>query len=156
MRIELTAHRTDLGTQLGTLQYEEWGRYEGGTVEQWIQIAISDHGVTELPVGFVAIEDGVVIGGVSLREFDIEERMDRSPWINGMLVRKGRRREGIGYALMAQLEEWAVQVGLTEGWVWTKSAATFYERCAWTRVEELIHQGEAGMVLHRFFGRQAQ
>jgi GNAT superfamily N-acetyltransferase len=150
--IELLADHPELTDVLATLQWEEWGRDADEPLEEWIAITRQDVGRAALPFGFVALEDGAVVGGVSLRDHDIPQMRDRSPWVCGMLVRADRRGQGIGCALMARLEEHAVRAGFNEAWVWTGAAPGFYERCGWVAVASLFHENVMGTVLQREFG----
>ena len=68
-----------------------------------------------------------------------------------MIVRADRRCEGIGQALLAHLESWAVMCGIARVWVATETegrAVAFYERCGYRRVEELqAERGERVTIL---------
>jgi N-acetylglutamate synthase-like GNAT family acetyltransferase len=91
-----------------------------------------------MPITFVAVDvDGAALGAVGLAEFDLEERRDRSPWVIGTIVRADHRNEGVGRVLLAALEELAIRAGLTQLWVATERAASFYESCGFHIVERL-------------------
>jgi GNAT superfamily N-acetyltransferase len=93
--------------------------------------------------------DDDVLGGVGLAQFDLAERLDRSPWIVGTIVHPDRRGEGIGHALLARLEAWAAGMGIDHIWVATGGRAVrFYEQCGRERAEELRTQrGEMATIL---------
>ena len=68
-----------------------------------------------------------------------------------MIVHPDRRGEGVGQALIARLEAWAMAAGITQLWVATETAGravAFYQRCGYQRVEDLLAQwGEWVTVL---------
>ncbi len=138
--IELLADRPELASVLATMQWEEWSKATGERLGDWIAIAQADVGKSDIPVGFIAVHDAVVVGGVSLRAHDIPQRRDRSPWVCGTIVHPDWRGRGIGRLLMARLHAWAHDVGIVEGWVWTGHAASFYERFGWRPTERLFHE----------------
>jgi GNAT superfamily N-acetyltransferase len=60
------------------------------------------------------------------------------PHLIDMVVRPGRRRQGIGRLLLERLESHAVHLGHPVVWVLTGGPAVgYYERCGWQRAEEL-------------------
>jgi GNAT superfamily N-acetyltransferase len=121
------------------MRWREWGH--GGdppeSVERgwWLAITRSEAGTVDLPVTFVARDDGEVLGAVGLDHYDLEERRETSPWVTGMIVRTDHRLNGVGRALMTHLERWAVAHGIDEAWVGTDLAAEFYRRCGWAELE---------------------
>lgn len=140
--ITLLADRTELAAHWAELHWREWSGEPGReALSWWIDDALKAVQRTTTPVAFIAVgPDGDVLGGVGLHEFDLEERRDRSPWLVGMIVRADRRGEGVGQALMARLEAWALTVGIEQLWVATETdggAVAFYQRCGYERGEEL-------------------
>lgn len=154
--ITLLADRPDLATEWAELHWREWG---SGSIEPgrkelswWVDDASKAIGRTHVPAAFIALgHTGEVLGGVGLHQYALDERRDRSPWIVGTIVRANRRGEGIGQALMAYLEAWAVDAGIGQVWVWTETdggAVAFYQRCGYDRVEDPSSRtGEAVTIL---------
>jgi GNAT superfamily N-acetyltransferase len=151
--ITMLADRPELAVGWAELHWREWGGEPGREeLSWWIEDASRAVERTSVPVAFIATGDGdEVLGGVGLHQFDLEERRDRSPWIVGMIVRADLRSEGIGQALAARLEAWAIDVGIERLWVSTETAGravAFYQRCAYDVVEELTPaRGEPVTVL---------
>jgi GNAT superfamily N-acetyltransferase len=140
--ITLLADRPDLAARWAELHWREWGAAPGReALSWWVDDAAKAIGRRNVPIAFLALgAHDEVLGGVGLHQFDLEERRDRSPWIVGAIVRADRRGAGIGQALIAQLEAWAITVALEQIWVCTEtagSAVAFYQRCGYVSVEEL-------------------
>jgi GNAT superfamily N-acetyltransferase len=141
----LLADRPDLATQWAELHWREWGAAPGREeLSWWVGDAAKAVQRTQVPIAWLALgPHDQVLGGVGLHEFDLEERRDRSPWVVGMIVRADLRGEGIGQALMAQLEAWASAAAIEQIWVCTETAGravAFYQRCGYEDVEELPAQ----------------
>lgn len=153
--ITLLADRPDLAAGWAELHWREWGigGNEPGREELswWVNDAMQAINRTNVPVAFLALgPNDEVLGGLGLHQFDLEERRDRSPWIVGMIVLPDRRGEGIGQALLARLEVWAISVGIGQLWVATEHAAHFYWLCGYEIVEEFLAlRGEIVTVLTR-------
>jgi len=132
------------------MRWREWGHApEPEDPAWWFETTINEAGRDTLPVTFVA--HGEVLGAVGLDTYDLDERRDTSPWVTGMIVRQDRRREGVGRALMEELERWAAENRIAEAWVGTDSALTFYQQCEWTLQETF--RTNAGLhidVLHKW------
>jgi GNAT superfamily N-acetyltransferase len=67
-----------------------------------------------------------------------------------MIVRRDRRKAGIGRILMQHLERWAADHGIHEAWVGTDLALEFYLHCGWIAQESFTTDtGEHIDVLHK-------
>lgn len=150
--ITLLADRPELAAAWAELHWRAWGDEPGREdLSWWVDDAAQAAQRTRVPVAFLALGDrDEVLGGVGLHQFDIEERRDRSPWIVGTIVRADQRGAGIGQALMARLEAWAVSAGIEQVWVGTETAraVAFYRHCGYERIEELaMRRGEVVTIL---------
>jgi GNAT superfamily N-acetyltransferase len=154
--IRSLANHPDLVVTIGDLRWKEWGHPPEPTDRLWwIEVTRRESGAEGLPVTFVAVDaHGSGIGAVGLDEFDIDERRDRSPWLQGMIVRPDRRGEGVGRGLLEHLEVWASKHGFTQLWAANEGPAVdFYRRCGWVVVEIVprLHL-PAATVLTRHLG----
>ncbi|MEO7000343.1 MAG: GNAT family N-acetyltransferase [Ktedonobacterales bacterium] len=146
--ITLLADRPDLAAGWAELHWREWGIGGNQPGREELSWGVNDAAQamqrTTVPVAFLGLgPDDAVLGGVGLHQFDLAERRDRSPWIVGVAVRSDRRGEGIGQALLAALEAWAVSVGIKRLWAATETAGravAFYQKCGYERVEEFPAQ----------------
>jgi GNAT superfamily N-acetyltransferase len=119
------------------MRWLEWGHPpEPEDPAWWLATTVREAGRDELPVTWVAHDEaGQVVGAAGLDLFDLDERRETSPWVTGMIVRRDRRRTGVGRLLLGHLEQWAAEHGTTVAWVGTDLAEGFYRRCGWTVVE---------------------
>jgi len=139
--LQLLADRPELVYAVAEIRWKEWGHApEPEDLAYWVDVTQREAGRNDLPITFVAVDDHGAIGAVGLGQFDIDERRDRSPWVLGMVVRADRRGQGVGRALMGELEAWAAARGVVQAWVATGPAATFYRTCGW-RITEVVQRG---------------
>jgi GNAT superfamily N-acetyltransferase len=134
------------------IRWQEWGHPpEPEDPAWWLETTVREAGRSELPVTFVAHDaSGGVLGAVGLDTYDLDERRETSPWVTGMIVRRDRRGEGVGRVLMDSLERWAAEHQISEAWVGTDLAQTFYERCGWAFTEAFTDaSGQRIAVLHK-------
>jgi GNAT superfamily N-acetyltransferase len=133
------------------LAWREWGgSLDEPTRARWLREAAEDSRLhSPAAAAFVALAGGLPVGVVQLHEFEIDALRDRSPWVCGMVVRPDFRGAGVGRRLLGELERFAAGHSVERLWVWTESAAGFYERCGWERHGEVVEHGETGVVLSR-------
>jgi len=67
----------------------------------------------ELPIAWIAHSNGQLLGTAALRVHDLEGREDLTPWLGGVFVDSHFRRQGIGAALCATVEDEARSRGWT-------------------------------------------
>ena len=149
--IATLAEHPQLVPEVVEIAWREWGAslpvHEHA---RWLREAERDSRL-HLPTSaaFVALDGDRAVGVVQLHEFEIDAMRDRSPWVCGMVVLPDYRGAGVGSRLLAALERFAAGHGVARLWVFTESAAAFYERCGWQRHGESEQDGEPGIVLTR-------
>jgi GNAT superfamily N-acetyltransferase len=150
MTVELLADRPELVSSVGELRWAEWGvPPESQDLSWWVEMTAAEAGKHGLPIIWVAVDGaGRAVGAVGLGEFDIEEVVDRTPWVLGMIVDADHRGKGIGRQLMRSLEAWSSEHGFSSVWVATERAEGFYRRCGWHPVETITkHSGDKAWIL---------
>jgi len=141
--VELLADHPHLVLEAGELRWTEWG-YDDPSPDEWIATTRQEAGRDHLPVTLVAIDKrSSVVGVVGLDVSDDalteDERMSRTPWLVGLVVRRRSRRRDVGRTLVRALEDLARSRGHDRVWVVTGGGATdFYRACGWTDAERLI------------------
>lgn len=153
--VDSLANHPDMISQVTDMVWAEWGEWQRpGERERWLRLYEEDARLhSQFSAAFVALDQEVPVGVVQLHEFDIEEMEDRSPWICGMLVHLDYRDQGIGRRLLAALELFAAGRGVEQLWVFTESAAAFYEKCGWCPHTDVVSNGEEGRVLTKHIVR---
>jgi GNAT superfamily N-acetyltransferase len=133
------------------LAWQEWGgSVDEATRARWLREAAEDCRLhVPTAAAFVALDGRRAVGVVQLHEYEIDAMRDRSPWVCGMVVHPAFRGAGMGRGLLRALDEFAADHGVQRLWVWTESAAGFYERCGWQGHGNVVEHGEMGVLLSR-------
>ena len=97
----------------------------------------------------VAKLDGVLAGTCLLVHSEIKPCHPVSPWLAGLFVAPEHRRQGIGKVLVKSIEDQARQRGNRRLYLYTDSAAQYYERLGWTDVDQVDWRGFSTTLMAR-------
>lgn len=98
--------------------------YRRGGDAQYLQWSSS--GIDQEQI-YIAMRDGEVVGAIALVDFDdIEEFRELKPWVAAFVVDPALRKEGIGSAMLAAVENKARSFGIPELYLWTEDKKQFY------------------------------
>lgn len=128
--------------QLSQWFFEQWGSIiPDETLETRIAKFKTHLNREKLPIAWVAHANGQPLGSASLRVHDLESRADLSPWLGGVFVRADCRRQGIGAALCATVEDAARSRGVEKLYLFTHDKQAWYSRLGWTEVSPCVWRG---------------
>src|ERR1051325_1566525 len=131
--------------QLAQWQFEEWDSILGEkTLEPRIEKLKRHMNRDKLPIAWVAHANGELLGSAALRVHDIEGREDLTPWLGGVIVGSQFRRQGIGAALCAIVEEHARSLGIQTLHLFTLDKQAWYSRLGWKVFGPCVWHGRAG------------
>ncbi|HEY1393227.1 MAG TPA: GNAT family N-acetyltransferase [Methylibium sp.] len=102
-----------------------------------------------VPIGFVAFRGGVPCGFAALKREAFATHPQLSPWAGAAYVEPALRRQGIGRALVASLEAEARRLGYPRIYGATSTAGSLLERCRWSLLESVVHDGEQVAVYEK-------
>ena len=118
---------------LVTLWYENLGQpwtpdIELKTIENWYFEWLND----ELPLAYVAFEDGTAIASFSL-QWDDGIRPDLTPWLGDLVVAKTHQGRGIGTQLIRFAMEKVREMGFKQLYLFTfdKTLTAYYAKFGW-------------------------
>lgn len=109
--------------------------------------AFANHG--SLPVGVVAICDGIVCGVAALKAESIASHRHLSPWAAAGFVVPSQRGQGIGALLLSALEQEARKLGFSSVYCGTSTAESLLIRGGWRLSEQITHEGRALGIYHK-------
>lgn len=125
------ADHLDLVPKIVAWHVREWGDSPTASAE-------SEHTLTrranagEIPFTVLAFAGNVLVGSASVTWDDLDQEYENEgPWLSGMVVQGPARNEGVGRALLAEVENRTRQLGHSALWLHTAEAHRFYERCGW-------------------------
>lgn len=94
--------------------------------------AIIEHSLADnqLPITFVAIEEGTLLGTVGIWRGDLLSRQELFPWLSALVVNPNYRNRGIGKKLQEHVLEYCKINGYKEIFLYT-NLIDYYEKNGW-------------------------
>jgi GNAT superfamily N-acetyltransferase len=139
--IEYLADHPDVIPTIARWIFDEWSfLYPGKSVHVVESFLRERLHKKILPFALVAFKNGKPVGEVSLKEFELETRMDLTPWVASLYVVKRWRGKGIGTSLMKAVEEKAARLGIQKLYLFTADsglASHFYAKAGWKIKERM-------------------
>ncbi|MDW9682363.1 N-acetylglucosamine-6-phosphate deacetylase [Sinorhizobium meliloti] len=118
--------------------FGHWDCQAGTTFEETNRLFCdAANGKSSLPLTFVAIADGKPAGMISLRDNDLKERIDLSPWLASLYVHPSHRNKGISSLLIKRLEREAEQLGHKRLYLTTEDSKGLYEKNGWQEIDRV-------------------
>src|SRR5438876_5575688 len=103
----------------------------------------------KLPIAWVAHANGQLLGTAALRLHDLEGREDLTPWLGGVFVGSHFRRQGIGAALCAAVEDEARSRAIHTLYLFTLDKQAWYSRLGWTILGPCVWQQRPGDIMYK-------
>jgi N-acetylglutamate synthase-like GNAT family acetyltransferase len=136
MTIDYLADHHETLQTLVQWQHREWGHVRGGeTLEQRTARLGRSLNRDRIPLTVVALEAGEVLGSASLIAYDMETRMELTPWLASVFVGEQYRRRGIGAELVRRIMKEAGKLDVPLLYLYTVHSERFYGALGWTFVE---------------------
>ena len=134
--------------QLAQWLFEEWDAILGEkTPDARIKKLQAHMNRDQLPIAWVAHENGQLAGTAALRVHDLEGREDLSPWLGGVFVGPQFRRRGTGAALCATVEDAARARGIQTLYLFTLDKQAWYSRLGWTIFAPCVWHNRSGDIM---------
>lgn len=150
MLIDYLANHKELIPEIAALSYREWTALfqASGISQDQLETILADRAVTDrLPITFVAVSDGVLVGAGSIKMAEPGTKPGLSPWLAGIYVKDSHRGSGIGASIVRALEAKAAQLGVKEMYLSAEAAERLYARLGWTVIERLESYGVQQVAL---------
>lgn len=150
MLIDLLADHPEHIDALASAMLEHW-RYAQpeDTLETRTQELRRHLNRDALPIAWVAHDTKQVLGTAALRQYDLEDRQDLTPWLAGVLVLPAFRRQGIAAALCGAVERFARRAGVETVYLYTLDRQRLYAALGWRLFERAPWRGYAGDIMRK-------
>jgi predicted N-acetyltransferase YhbS len=150
MPIDYLADHLELAPVLAAWHHQEWGRLMPEWSHEQALAELQSHtGRCQVPTTFVALEDGRLVGSVSLLEDDLDGWEDLTPWLASLYVIPERRGQGLGTRLVKRVIEEAAALCVPTLYLFTAGQQAFYERLGWSLLERARHHDSEVVILRR-------
>jgi N-acetylglutamate synthase-like GNAT family acetyltransferase len=148
IRIKLLADAEEFIPAIARWHYVEWPEIfpDPRYVEERLKGRLQK---TTLPLTLVAMEKGMPVGCVSLKQQEIKKLPHLTPWLASLIVKKSHRGKGIGKRLLSAAEKKAKALGFKSLYLYTTTAQKFYEENGWTEVQRMTRRGNKIVVLEK-------
>jgi predicted N-acetyltransferase YhbS len=150
MKIEYLKEHSEWVPTIAAWFHREWGAYHPGLDVDAIAERLRQRLNTDrLPLALVAVDQAEIIGTVSLKEYDMDTRMQYSPWLASLYVVKHSRNKGVGISLIEAGIAEAKSMAMEHLYLYTreKRHVNFYLANGWTLVENSMYRGGAVAIL---------
>jgi GNAT superfamily N-acetyltransferase len=148
--IDYLANHKEFIPEIAALSYRQWTALfqAAGISQEQLEIMLAERAVTDrLPITFVAISDGVLVGTGSIKMAEPGTKAGLSPWLAGIYVKDSHRGSGVGAMIVRALEAKAAQLGVKEMYLSAGAAEGLYARLGWTLIERLESYGVKQVAL---------
>ena len=150
VRISYLIDHPECVPQLAQWLFEHWGSILGEqTPDARVEKLEAHMNRVKLPIAWVAHIDGQLVGTAALRVHDLEGREDLTPWLGGVFVASRFRRQGIGAALCAAVEDAARSRDVQTLYLFTLDLQAWYSGLGWAVVGASVWHTRRGDIMSK-------
>jgi N-acetylglutamate synthase-like GNAT family acetyltransferase len=148
MEIEFLAEHPEALPKLAEWQHREWGHLRpDDSLEKRMARIEKYANRDQIPLTVVALEGGEVLGSASLIDFDMDTRMELSPWLASVFVGEPYRRKGIGAELVRRIMAEAANLDIPLLYLYTVHSEKFYAGLGWTFQERTAYREQEVVIM---------
>jgi N-acetylglutamate synthase-like GNAT family acetyltransferase len=148
MTIEYLADHPEVIPTLAQWQHAEWGHTRpGDTVESRRARIESWCNRDRIPLAVVALDHGKILGSASLIAYDMETRMELTPWLAAVFVGEPYRRKGVGAALVRRIMDEAGNLEVPLLYLYTVHSEKFYAALGWVLLEHTSYREQKVAIM---------
>ncbi len=114
--------------------FETWGGDRVGSAAEAARLWRRELAAPGLPLRWIAVQGGDVLGMAALVADDLPARPDLTPWLADVFVPPEQRGQGIATALVGAVERAAAGRGVATLYLHSEHAAGLYARLGWREI----------------------
>jgi N-acetylglutamate synthase-like GNAT family acetyltransferase len=104
-----------------------------------------------VPATYLALEDNLPVGCASILKSDMDTRLEFTPWLASVFVKKEYRHKKIGRNLVKTIMEHANSAGIEKLFLYTPDREHFYKKMGWKTIEKVFyHNAEVTIMEFEF------
>jgi GNAT superfamily N-acetyltransferase len=104
-----------------------------------------------IPLCLIAMEEGELLGTVSLVYDDLPGYERLNPWVASLFVLQRHRGKQIGSRLLREAERLLIRNRVADAYLFTESARAFFEKLGWQVFEQAKANGHRVFILRKYF-----
>jgi len=125
--------------------WEEWGQPNNRNYwDYWVSRSTNE---TDVPQTFIAREQDIIIGTVSLWRCDLQSCQDIFPWLGGLYIIKDYRGRGYAKLLVEYASVQARTLGYKHLYLYTE-LDNFFEKIGWRYIESVPNEQDIMVKLY--------
>ena len=134
--------------QVAIWLYHEWGEKTEGSSLQVVKEKLKTFiNIDTLPINFILLEEGNLVGTFNLMLSDPPTRKDLSPWFGSLYVEPNYRNQGIGTFLLKSAVSKAKEFGIQKLYLCTPTRQKMYTKSGWQPIDEVKFRGEKVTIM---------
>ncbi|MBQ5963338.1 GNAT family N-acetyltransferase [Massilia sp. ZL223] len=152
MIVDYLANHKQFIPEIADLIFGEWSDLflANGVDKAQLLAMLEERANTErLPIAYVAVRDGELLGTGSIKMEEPSTREGLSPWLAGMYIKEAYRGGGVGEQIVKALEAKAQALGVETMYLSVGRAVSFYRRLGWSIMEERVTPSGATLMSKR-------
>ena len=152
MIVDYLANHKQFIPEIADLIFGEWSDLflANGVDKAQLLAMLEERANTErLPIAYVAVRDGELLGTGSIKMEEPSTREGLSPWLAGMYIKEAYRGGGVGEQIVKALEAKAQALGVETMYLSVGRAVSFYRRLGWIIMEERVTPSGATLMSKR-------
>ena len=152
MKIDYLSNNREFALLLAELCAAEWQHlYAGWNREVALGELQSQNANGTIPLCLVAMEQGELLGTVSIIYDDLPGYEHFNPWVASLFVLQRHRGKKIGSRLVRAAERLLIKNRVAEAYLFTESAGAFFEKLGWQVMEQAKANGYPVFILQKHF-----
>lgn len=133
---------------------DDWKKTDPNDDIQWYLNVYSESALdpSSLPISLVAVADNNELVGITcvVKDEVLPDIQEPGPWVAAVFVAPAHRGKAVGKQLVSEAVRRARELGHADVYLYTRSAADWYETFGWERVREThIHQNLITVMVNR-------
>lgn len=142
MIIDYLANHKQFIPEIADLIYGQWSdlfQADGIGKDQLLAMLEVRANTKQLPITFVALMNGELLGTGSIKLEEPGTKAGLSPWLAGIYTKQPYRGSGVGVQIVSALEAKARDLGVETMYLSVGSAVGFYTQLGWSIMEKQIN-----------------
>lgn len=148
MKIYALQQKPDYLDRVAEWLYHEWGTKTEGSSFLAVKEKLKKFtNIDKLPINYIALVEGNLVGTFNLMLSDPPKRKDLSPWFGSLYVELNYRNQGIGTFLLKSALSKARELGVQKLYLCTPNRQEMYAKSGWHTIDEIKFRGEIVTIM---------
>jgi len=148
MKLYALKQKPEYLSQVAEWLYHEWGKI----TEESSLLIVGEKlkkfkNTDKLPINYIALVEGNLVGTFNLMLSDPPKRKDLSPWFSSLYVDPNYRNQGIGTLLVKSAIIKAKELGIKKLYLCTSNRQEMYAKLGWEPIDEVEFRNEIVTIM---------